>query len=347
MASQSTASPSPIQKKIQEKSTQSTLTNPGDDWGAFFASLGWSLFTFLIFTILGVNIGYIMKRQAVGSEGHLPTNEAAVPYGSAPLSATSAETEDDTTAAAKELLGGSKKTATATMKQRGGSVGGGSNSPLSVAYLGATSGQLQQSWVYKEAKNPGSLQWIIWEWFRNSAKFSWINTRGALKSVMSTLNYSMNETGVLTTAYVLMILWPLAAIAAFAVLAVPYLVSLGGVLMTTFTKWTTFWQLAVNLLLTFVAQGISFVPPLYSLGEILALVRYLVMPITHTISVGGAQHNYFWHQLKNNYMIVWMFAFLSICISAVGSLSTTSSAVICGVSFMIYLIMFIQSRVAK
>lgn len=343
---------SSIQKKIQQKEQQASVTNPGDDWGGFFASLGRSLLMFSVFSILGVNIGYIMKRQ--NAEAKLPVDENVAPYGPAPDSTNTLTADEMKTITGSAVY---KAATTATqMKQdvaevgealRGGSNGVPStNPPLSIAYLGAKGGLIQQSWVYKEAKNPGSLSWILWEWFRNSAKFSWITGRSAVKSTMETLKEMMSETGVLSTMYVLMMFWYIPVLILMGILVASYIIGLGGVLMTTLTKWSSYWQLFINLILTFMLQGMTIVPSFYATGEILALIRYLVMPITHTVMVGGVEKNNFWHQIRSNYMVVWFFLFAMIITSAFSTLSNVTSGGITTGIVIIYLIMLINNRLA-
>jgi hypothetical protein len=350
-----------IQKKIQEKADEASTTAPGDDWGGFFASIGRGLLVFAVFSILGVNIGYIMKRQGGGMVGKVPVDEKVAPYGAVPDNTVMTREEMGTIRAymkkEDEAMAPARAAAAAAAKdvaEVGEALRGGSNGlsqevnpPLSIAYLGAKGGLIQQSWAYKEAKNPGSLHWILWEWFRNSAAFSWLNSRAALKSTMTTLNESMGEWGVLTLSYVLMTFWPVALLLLLGLLATPYFISLAGVLMTTFTKWTSYWQLAVNLILTFMLQGITLVPPIYATGEVLALLRYLALPVTHNVFVGGVERNNLWHQLKANYMTVWFFLFLSISISAIGNLSTATSSIINIVIVLVYFIMWVNYRLAN
>ena len=347
---------SSVQKKIQQKEQQASVTNPGDDWGGFFASLGKGLLMFSVFSILGVNIGYIMKRQ--NAEAKLPVNENLAPYGPMPDSSNTLTADEmkmiiestdykqatnaiqmssemrDVAEAGEALRGGGNRTLP-------------SNPPLSIAYLGAKGGLIQQSWVYKEAKNPGSLSWILWEWFRNSAKFSWVTGRSAVKSTMETLKEMMNETGVLTTMYIFMLFWYVPVLILMGILVASYLIGLGGVLMTTLTKWSSYWQLFINIVLTFMLQGMTIVPSFYATGEILALIRYLVMPITHTVMVGGVEKNNFWHQIRSNYMVVWFFLFAMIVTSAFTSLSAVTSGGISTAVGIIYLIMLIQNRLAS
>lgn len=354
----STSSTSSIEKKVQEKASNSGQQS-GDNWGGFFSSLGVNLLTFVVITILGINVGYIMKRQE--DIAKVPVDENAPPYqeGSttaahSPLMGSGRGNDDEAelNEVAKTLMGGGKGKSSSSSssnyhrKHRNQVGGGASNIPLSIAYLGSKTGQISQSWTYKEAKNSGSLSWMLWEWFRNSASFSWMNSRGALKSAMNTLNESANEFGVLTAFYVLMLLWPLGLLVLFGVIAVPYLISLAGVLMTTFTKWTSIWQLGLNLILTFMLQGITLVPPLYATGEILALIRYLTLPIMHTVMVGGSEQNQLWHQLKENYMIVWLFIFVNIGLTANSNLSGMTTGIMSVVMGVIYLIMLIQNRLA-